>query len=262
VKFSHGVQSCHGYLGVVDMILGPIVGPIDAEQVLAAYPWPVTGRWVRAMMVTTLDGAAAGPDGLSGSISSDVDRAVFDAVRRLAEVVLVGAGTIRAERYGPMVAKADDAAARLAQGSAPAPVLAVVSPSLDLPWEEAMFSSSSVLPIVITLETAAPDRLRTAHEHADVLVLPGDELDVAAVLDALEARGLRRIVCEGGPTLLAAIAEGDLLDEADITISPMLAGGESTSRAPGFAVPRYFDLAHVIAADGFLMNRYLNRTRA
>ena len=70
------------------MIYGPTPGDLDDDQVRDAYPWPDHGRWVRAMMVTTLDGAAAGPDGLSGSISSDVDRAVFDAVRRL-----VAAGT-------------------------------------------------------------------------------------------------------------------------------------------------------------------------
>ena len=244
------------------MLTGPQVGPIDAEQVLAAYPWPADRRWVRAMMVSTLDGAAAGPDGLSGSISSDADRAVFDAVRRLADVVLVGAGTIRAERYQPMRAKAEDAEARRTQGLAPAPVLAVVSPSLDLPWEEAMFAESAVPPIVVTLEGADPERLRVAREHADVLVLPGPGVDAAAVLDALEAKGLRRVVCEGGPTLLAALVEADLLDEADITVSPLLAGSAHTPRTPALAPPRRFDLVHVIAEDGFLMNRYVAVARA
>ena len=100
------------------MITGPMTGSLDDEQVLASYPWPVDGRWVRAMMVTTLDGAAAGPDGLSGSISSSVDKQVFDAVRRLADAVLVGAGTIRAEGYGPMRAKPADQQRRAAAGQA------------------------------------------------------------------------------------------------------------------------------------------------
>ncbi|CUR54765.1 Riboflavin biosynthesis protein RibD domain protein [metagenome] len=243
----------------MEMIAGPQVGPLDDQQVLAAYPWPDSGRWVRAMMVTTLDGAAAGPDGLSGSISSEIDKAVFDAVRRLADVVLVGAGTIRAERYGPMVAKPEDAAARADQGSAPAPVLAVVSPSLDLPWDEPMWAASTIRPIVLTLSgSASEERLARAGEHAEVVVLPGESVDPSALLDLLEARGLRRIVCEGGPSLLAAIAAADLLDEADITISPMLVG--NAPQTPSFGVPRRFDLAHVISGDGFLMNRYLNRT--
>ncbi len=239
--------------------MGPRLGPLDDDQVLAAYPWPEAGRWVRAMMVTTLDGAAAGPDGLSGSISSAIDKSVFDAVRRLADVVLVGAGTIRAERYGPMRAKPEDAAARSAQGSAPAPVLAVLSATLDLPWDEPMFADSTIRPIVITLTgSASAERLARAGEHADLLVLPGDSLDPSDLLARLESRGLPRIVCEGGPSLLAAIASAGLLDEADITISPVLVG--NAPRTPAFAVPRRFDLAHVISGDGFLMNRYLNRT--
>ncbi len=240
------------------MVLGPGVGPVDAEQVLAAYPWPAAGRWVRAMMVTTLDGAAAGPDGLSGSISSDEDRLVFNTVRRLADVVLVGAGTIRAERYGPMRAKPMDAEARAAQGSAPAPVIAVVSASLLLPWEEPMFRESTVQPIVVTGGRADPQRLREAREHADVIVLEGETLDVSGVLGALEARGLRRIVCEGGPTLLDEIIAAGLLDEADITISPLFAGRQHTPMTHALAEVARFDLAHIISGDGFLMNRYLN----
>ena len=81
------------------------MGALTDEQVVAAYPWPAGRRWVRAMMVTTLDGAAAGPDGLSGSISGDADQAVFAAVRRHADAVLIGAGTLRAERYKPMLAR-------------------------------------------------------------------------------------------------------------------------------------------------------------
>lgn len=241
----------------MEMLTGPQVGPLDDDQVLSAYPWPTGRRWVRAMMVTTLDGAAAGPDGLSGSISSDADRAVFDAVRRLADVVLVGAGTIRAERYGPMRARGADADVRRTHGLAPAPVLAVVSASLDLPWTEAMFEESDVRPIVLTPAGADPGRLRVAREHADVLVLPGEVVDVAAVLDALVARGLRRVVCEGGPTLLAAIAAADLLDEADITVSPLLAGSQLTPRTPALVTPLRFELAHIITEDGFVMNRYV-----
>ena len=137
------------------MIYGPRPGPLDDDAVLAAYPWPDEGPWVRAMMVTTLDGASAGPDGLSGSISSDVDKAVFDAVRRLADAVLVGAGTIRAEGYGAMRAKdrrRRGAARRPARR--PRPVIAIVSPSLDLPWDSELFTGSTEPPLVLT--TAAP----------------------------------------------------------------------------------------------------------
>src|SRR3954467_4360445 len=103
----------------MEMILGGAEGALTDADVLAAYPWPEGRRWVRAMMVTTLDGAASGPDGLSGSISGDADQAVFAATRRYADAVLVGAGTLRAERYQPMRTKPADAEARRSQGLAP-----------------------------------------------------------------------------------------------------------------------------------------------
>src|SRR3954467_87 len=111
----------------MEMILGGAEGALTDADVLAAYPWPEGRRWVRAMMVTTLDGAAAGPDGLSGSISGEADKAVFDAVRREADAVIIGAGTMRAERYGPFRNRAR---------------LAIVTRSLDLPWDEAVFHES------------------------------------------------------------------------------------------------------------------------
>ncbi|MEZ5114394.1 MAG: dihydrofolate reductase family protein [Nocardioidaceae bacterium] len=87
----------------MDLIFGASqTTDLSRDDVAAAYPWPDSGPWVRAMMVTTLDGAAAGPDGLSGSISSAADQMVFNAVRRFADCVLVGSGTLRAEEYTPM----------------------------------------------------------------------------------------------------------------------------------------------------------------
>ncbi len=233
---------------------------LDDTDLLTAYPWPEQGRWVRAMMVTTLDGAAAGPDGLSGSISSDVDSAVFDSVRRLADAVLVGAGTLRAEQYGPMQANADDVAQREQAGQAPAPQLVIVSGSLNLPWELPVFSESTLTPIVLTTTDADPTALATAREHVTVLEL--DDLEAATVLDTLTARGLRRIVCEGGPSLLEAVVAADLLDEADITVSPLFAGTSHTPRTHGLDEVVPFTLAHLLTAESFLMARYLRADRA
>lgn len=244
------------------MISGPLNGELDDDQVLEAYPWPEEGRWVRAMMVTTLDGAAAGPDGLSGSISSDVDKAVFDAVRRLADAVLVGAGTIRAEKYGPMRAKPDDAERRALAGQAPAPVLAIVSGSLDLDWEDTLFTESTMRPLIITGSAADPARIALAEQHCDVALTDDAWVDAAAIMQVLEQRGLRRIVCEGGPTLLESVVEADLLDEADITISPMFAGTAHTPRTPGLESTADFELQHVLHAESFLMLRYARRSAA
>lgn len=239
----------------MDQIFPTAAADLTDDDVRDAYPWPEQGRWVRAMMVTTLDGAAAGPDGLSGSISSAVDRAVFAATRRLADAVLVGAGTLRAEEYGPMTADPDDAQRREQAGQAAAPRLVVVSGSLSLPWELDVWSGSTLTPLVLTGPSPDADALAAAREHADVLTLP--DVTAATLLDALTARGLRRIVCEGGPSLLEAVVGADLLDEADITISPVFAGTAQTPRTDGLAAVSAFHLAHLLTADSFLMARYV-----
>ena len=246
----------------MDMILGPSVGALSDEQVVAAYPWPSGRRWVRAMMVTTLDGSAAGPDGLSGSISGAADQAVFAAVRRYADAVLIGAGTLRAERYKPMRAKEDDAEARRAQGQAPAPRLVIVSGSLELPWGEPVFTESATPPLIITGTNPDPAGRARVPETCEVVTLPGDTVSAAAILEAMEERGLRRIVCEGGPTLLHDLVSAGLLDEADITVAPVFTGTTPSPHTPGLREVATFELAQVLTADGFLMARYLSPSPA
>jgi len=241
----------------VYMVLGPRTGPLTAGDLAEAYPWPDQPRWVRAMMVTSLDGAFAGGDGRSRSLSSTPDRQVMAEARRLSDVVLVGAQTIRAERYRPMRAKPEHAAARAAAGLAPAPVIVVVSASLELPWDEPMFAESAVRPIVVTVEPADPQRLRTAAEHADLLVHPGGRVELPLMLDQLGERGLRRVVCEGGPRLLAKLVTAELVDEVDLSVAPLMPGGGQWSTGSPSTDPARFTLGHVIEADGFLFNRYL-----
>jgi riboflavin biosynthesis pyrimidine reductase len=241
------------------LVIGPRPGPVDFADLGAAYPWPGEGRWVRALMVSTLDGGTVGPDGRSRSISSVSDRTVFSAVRRTSDVVLIGAGTFRAERYRPMLARADDAHSRAAAGQAPAPVVTIVSGTLDLPWDEPIFAESAVRPILVTTESADPSRLAEARRHADVLALPGARLDLGAMVDELVGRGLRRIVCEGGARLLATISQDGLLDEVDLTVSPLMSRGGQVSTGTASSVPQHFSLTQVIAADdGFLFNRYIS----
>ncbi len=114
-------------------------------------------------------------------------------------------------------------------------------------------------PIVVTTESAAPDRLAEARRHADVMALPDAQLDLGVMVDRLAERGLRRIVCEGGARLLATISQDGLLDEVDLTVSPADGGGGQVSTGPASSVPQHFSLAQVIAADdGFLFNRYVS----
>ena len=238
---------------------------LDADALAAAYPWP-DGPWLRAMMVMSLDGSAWGPDGLSGSISSPADRRVFAEARRLCDAVLVGAGTIRAERYRPMIAKPEHAQARSAAGLAPAPVVVIVSGSLDLPWEEPLFADSTMGVVVATCAAAATDgtadRLALAREHAQVLVMPGSTVDVGMLIAELHRRGLKRIVCEGGPRLLRDVAAAGLIDEIDMSISPVLVGGGQVVTGEPLQAAVELDLAHSIVADGFVFCRYLRTSRS
>ena len=240
------------------MLHGPTPGPVDDDDLADAYPWPDTTErpYVRAMMVSTLDGAAAGDDGLSGSVSGGADRAVLRAVRRFADVVLVGGGTMKAEGYGPLRARDEDAARREKQGQAKAPVLAVVSGSLDLPLGEGSFADSDVTPIVFTTEKADPTKVDDARKRVEVVQLPGEHVDATTVIDQLHEKGLGRIVCEGGPGLLNQVTDAGLLDEADITVSPMLVGTEKTPDTPMLKDPASFELQHVLTAEEFLMLRY------
>ena len=246
------------------MIHGPQPGPVDDDALSHHYPWPDTTEraYVRAMMVCTLDGAAAGDDGLSGSVSGGADRAVLRAVRRFADVVLVGGGTMKAEGYGPLKARAEDADVRREAGQAPAPVLAVVSGSLDLPLDPGGFTDSAVTPIVFTTESADPAKVDDVRQRCEVVQLPGEKVDAEQVLEQLHRRGLGRVVCEGGPGLLHQVTEAGLLDEADITIAPMLVGTDKTPSTPMVSDPGAMVLQHVLTAEEFLMLRYTRTAEA
>lgn len=220
------------------------------------YPWP-DGPWLRVMMAMTFDGAVAGADGRSGSISSPTDRQVLAETRRLADVVLVGAATIRAERYRPMVQREEWQAARAEARLRGAPVVAIVSGRLDLPWEEPLFSASEFTPIVFYSDAATDASIARAAGAADLVHLPGSEVSAVSVVDALHARGLTRIVCEGGPILVRSLLERDRVDEVDLTLSPVFAGGTAADSNAVELPEHRWTLDWVLEDDGFVFTRYL-----
>ncbi len=224
--------------------LFPVAGEIDPEH---AYAVPAGRPWLRANMVATLDGAVTAPDGRSAAISSDADRALFATMRRLADVVLVGAGTARTEGYRP---------ARLP--------IALVTARLDLDLTSPLLAAAEHRTIVLTAGSAGADRIRAAAAVADVVVCGERHVDLTVAVAALHERGLLHVLCEGGPTLLGSVVAGDLLDELCLTISPLLLGGGDVARilgGPGLPATVPMALAHLLEAEGMLFARYLVRRR-
>lgn len=228
----------------------------DAELArLYAYP---AGRWVRGNMVASADGAAA-VDGLSGGLSSPGDRRVFWVLRGLADVILVGAGTARAEGYHQTRAKGPWKELGLREGRPAAPPLALVSRTLDVDPATPLIAAAppDARTIVITTHVSPADRRDALARVADVIVAGDDAVDLPAAMAALAERGLSRVLCEGGPHLLADMATAGVLDELCLTVSPLLAGPGASRILAGTPFPlRRLNLAHVLEEDGALFCRY------
>jgi riboflavin biosynthesis pyrimidine reductase len=212
---------------------------------------------LRVNFIASLDGAAT-HDGLSGGLNNADDKQVFDTLRMLSDVVLLGAGTLRDEGYGAM--RLDDEAVgwRLARGLPEHPTLAVVSSRLALAPDHAALAEAPVRPLVLT-HGASPAGARLAlSEVADVVPCGEEEVDPWQVRTALERRGLTQVLCEGGPRLLGTLVQADAVDELCLTLSPVLEGGAAPRISVGGAqAARRMQLAHVLTAGDMLMLRYL-----
>jgi riboflavin biosynthesis pyrimidine reductase len=209
-------------------------------------------------MVGGLDGSAA-IGGRVAALSTAPDAALFTAMRTVADVVLVGAATIRREGYGALTLPTHRAEARLAQGRPAAPRLAVVSRSLDLDWSGHAFADPTLdgRTLVVTCEAADPGRLQQAREVADVIMAGGEQVEPAAALGALAERGHGVVLSEGGPTWLGQLVAGGHLDELCLTISPLM-GGDAlpVSLAPPGAAVVGLSLRHVLRDGHTLFLRY------
>ncbi|MBO9555642.1 dihydrofolate reductase family protein [Cellulomonas sp.] len=221
---------------------------------------PPRGVHVRANMVSSVDGGATGADHRSGSINDAADFRVFRVLRALADVVLIGAGTARAEQYRALDVPDELREARRALGRTPEIELAIVSASGDVP--DALLDGERP-PLVLTTGTCprldelgdriGPERLILT--EADT---PGT-VDLRVALAALGARGLAHVLTEGGPTLLGQLVGADLVDELCQTFSPVLVGGPAPRVVD---LPMWLDPArelrplHLLHAGGVLLGRW------
>ncbi len=226
------------------------------DQLAALYDYPAEAErrpWVRTMFVATLDGAAADPSGRSGSLGGEADTAVFHVARSLADVVLVGAGTARAEGYGPAAFDADAAERRARHHRDAELPIAVVSRRLDVP--EALLVPGTL--VVTTADSPQRERDRLA-ETVEVVAHGEGRVHWRRVLADLAERGLRRVQCEGGPSLHGELVGEDLVDELCLTVAPVLTGGDAPRIAHGGEpVDRPMTLAHCVPAGDVLLTRWL-----
>lgn len=214
--------------------------PDPAEQVDLEASYEHPPGVVRANFVASLDGAAT-VEGRSGGLSTQADKDLFMLLRRLCDVIVVGASTVRKEDYGP--------------SSRP---LAVLTASLDLDPASRFFSDPDRRPFVVTTTDSDPVRRKDLGQVAEVITLGTGRVDCRAMVAAFAERGLTRVLTEGGPALFAELAAADRLDELCLTLSPHLVGGHSKRISDGAVhdPPAHMQPVHVLEEDGFLFLRY------
>ena len=228
---------------------------------LYGYPTDHDGVWLRANFIASLDGGATF-GGKSGQLGGPGDRAVFNVLREVADVILVGAGTVRAEGYSgarPTVAQRQR---RQARGQSEVPPLAIVTRSGHLARDLPVFTRTEVPPMVCTCAAAADQTRRTLAGLADVVdcsINDPAQVDSAAVLAVLAERGVPRVLTEGGPMLFSSFVERDMLDELCLTIAPTLVGGQAGRIATGPGqVLTGMHCAHILTdEEGYLYTRYV-----
>ncbi|QWF76844.1 pyrimidine reductase family protein [Amycolatopsis sp. CA-230715] len=238
----------------------PAGNPVDDDELerLYGYPDGLTRPWVQANFVSSADGAVTVDDQSEG-LSHPADKRIFLLGRDLADVVLVGGGTVRAEGYRGVRTNTTRRARRDRLGLSPIPPIAVVTGSAGISPDSPLLTDTEVPPIIITTDAAAAERKRTlAAAGAEILVAGEQKVDLTAALATLASRGLRRVDCEGGPHLLAELIAEDLVDQLCLTVAPLLAGGGAGRIAIGrtSTAPRSMELASVLLEDGFTMLRY------
>ena len=217
----------------------PDPGPITVSEQLETYrPWeePREERPLVAMnFVATVDGRAT-IEGRSGPIGSAADTAMLAGLRTRFDAVMVGAGTMRVERYGPLPSK-----------------LVIVSGRLDLPWDAPAFTEGGEVLIFTASETEPPE----TEAAVEVIRHEGAVNLTEAVRHLRRECGIRALLSEGGPHLHEQMQADGLVDDLFLTIAPKLSGGEAPRILEG-PLPDVvgLDLAWLLEEDGELFARY------
>ncbi len=238
----------------------PDPGPTSVERQLDAYrPWEEAREerpLVAVNFAATVDGRAT-IGGVSGPIGSAADTAMLAGLRTRFDAVMIGAGTMRAERYGRLIRDQGQRERRERVGLPHDPLMVIVSGRLDLPWDAPLFTAGAGRVLIFTASEAEPPRIATSvrvvrHERFVNLV--------EALRHLRRERGIRALLCEGGPGLHGELQGGGMVDDLFLTIAPKLTGGEAPrileGDLPGVAP---LELAWLLEDEGELFVRYRRR---
>jgi riboflavin biosynthesis pyrimidine reductase len=232
----------------------PPADDLTEDDLLTAYSVPAGHDHVRVNFVTSLDGAST-IDGRSAGLGSPGDQRIFGLLRALADVVLVGAGTVRTEGYAGALVDDHQRDIRASLGLAPVPRKAIVSYALNLDTGAPVFAGPR--PIIITHDAVDQEKRAALAEVADLMVCGDTSVDLQLAIQSLARNGLRRVLCEGGPALFGALVEDSVADELCLTVTPVLAGDPAhrliQTREQVLAGVQ---LEHILEEDGALFLRY------
>jgi riboflavin-specific deaminase-like protein len=230
-----------------------------AEQLDSYRPWEHDREerpYVAMNFAATVDGRAS-IGGVSGPIGSAQDTAMLAGLRMRFDAVMIGAGTMRAERYGRLVPSQEKRERRERIGLPHDPLMVIVSARLDLPWDAPLFTDGGGRVLILTASEAEPPQTATPLR----VVRHGGSVDLAAALRHLrEEHGVRALLCEGGPRLHAQLEAAGLVDDLFLTIAPKLAGGGAPRIVEGeLPAIEPLELAWLLEQDGELLARYRRR---
>ena len=237
-------------------LLPDAAASVDLTEAFAPPDLPADRPFVRCNMISTFDGAIS-VQGRSGMLGGPADRKVFATLRSWADVIMVGAGTVRAEGYGPVRFDDEIQQRRQTRGQGPVPPIAVVTRSGNLDWSSPLFTEAGVRPIVVTSAEGESRAKQRGEAVADFVVAGSDRVDVGSALGQLQGLGHHSVLLEGGPGLNADFVAAGLLDELCLTLSPRLVAGSGSrvSAGPELVPPVDLRVEQLLEEDGFLFFR-------
>jgi 5-amino-6-(5-phosphoribosylamino)uracil reductase len=233
---------------------------VDPAEAISGLGWgdlaPADRPYIALNMVSTADGKAA-VEGRTRAISSETDRQVFHHLRTQVDAVMAGAGTVKTERYGPVVKNDELRAKRLREGLAPDPLAIIVSGSLSVPADVPLLQDPDSRVVILT---RSPGELSGVKAHVEYLRSESGPFDLRPLMERLRSEyGVRSILCEGGPTLNESLLLYGLVDELFLTLAPVLAGGaDALTIVAGQPLPELLplELIWVMEDGGELFLRY------